>query len=211
MSPRDHVRTLIRGLYGLADADAAGGDPESLAAALLEGGCRLIQLRCKGWSPDDTLVVARAVRARCASVRATFIVNDHPELAVAADADGVHVGQLDAPTEQVRGILGPERILGRSTHDIAQLETALTDADYVAFGPVFQTENVSRPKGTRGIDALTEAAQTVAGRAPLVAIGGITPARLPAIVEAGADSWAVIGAIASASDRALATRALLGP
>ena len=211
MSPRDDVRARIHGLYGLADAQASGGDPVALAAALLAGGCRLIQLRCKGWSVGDRLAAARDIRARCAAVGATFIVNDHPEVAAAVDADGVHVGQLDAPAAQVRRALGPDRILGRSTHDPEQLEAALVHADYVAFGPVFATGNVSRPKGVRGLDALALASARVAGRAPLVAIGGITAGNVATVRAAGADSWAVIGAVAAASDPVAATRALLTP
>ena len=211
MTPRDDVFRRIRGLYGLADADASGGDPEGLAASLIEGGCRLIQLRCKGWDYADQLTAARAVQARCAAVGATFIVNDHASIAAEVNADGVHVGQLDAPVSEVRRIVGPDKIIGRSTHALEQVQQALTGADYVAFGPVFATSNVSRPKGVRGLEALRLVSRHLDNRVPLVAIGGITAARLGVVHQAGAHAWAVIGAVAGASNRVAATRGLLSP
>jgi thiamine-phosphate pyrophosphorylase len=211
VNPREQVHQRVRGLYGLADAAGAGGDPERLATQLISGGCRLIQLRCKGWRADDRLRVAVAIQRRCRDSGVTFIVNDHPDLAAEVDADGVHVGQLDGSAASVRARVGEHRILGRSTHDATQIGLAMEHADYVAFGPVFSTANVSRPKGVRGLDSLAAAAARVDGRMPLVAIGGITRSRLADIVEAGATAWAVIGAISAADDPVSATRALLAP
>lgn len=211
MTARDEVRARIRGLYGIADATARGtaeDDLEGLVAAMLEGGCRLVQLRCKDWPADEVLAVARRASARCRAVGATFLVNDHAEIAVAADADGVHVGQLDAAPEAVRRIVGPDRIVGRSTNDLDQLRAALVGADYVAYGPVWPTPNAGRPKTVRGPEALAQARLAVPAGFPLVAIGGITAERVPIVRAAGVDAWAVIGAIANAEDPVAATRAL---
>ena len=205
MSAREETRSRIRGLYGIADAEAAGGDPVRLGHDLLAGGCRLIQLRCKGWSPDDTLRAARALVETCRQVDATFIVNDHPEIAAAADADGVHLGQEDGATGDARAILGPDRILGRSTNDLEQLRLAANEVDYVAFGPVFESPRLGQ-KMVQGLGQLGAARAIAVG--PLVAIGGIDAERLPLVKACGADAWAVIGAIAAATDRIAATRQL---
>ena len=196
---RREVTTRIRGLYLLVDSEVGGRDPERYAALALESGVRLLQLRCKGWAAEEVLRLTRSVVPRCRAVGATLLVNDHPEVAVAGDADGVHVGQLDGATEHIRRLLGEDRILGRSTHDVQQLERACRDADYVAFGPIWSTEHAGRPKGVRGPESLALARMKVPDR-PLVAIGGITPERLPLVRAAGIDSWAVIGAVALASD-----------
>lgn len=210
LHPRDTVALRIRGLYGLADADAAGGDPLPLLDALLEGGCRLVQLRCKGWSSDDLHAAAREAVARCRAVGATFLVNDDAEVAARVGADGVHVGQHDADAATVRALVGPHRIVGRSTHDPDRLRAACREADYVAFGPVFATapERLSWAKPQQSLEAL-RAARRAAADTPLVAIGGITAETVDEVRRAGADAWAVIGAVAGADDRVAATRALL--
>lgn len=207
-SARTGLRRRIRGLYGMADAGA--GDPVALGAALLEGGARVVQLRCKGWSDDDVLRAARELLDRCRAHGALLIVNDAAEIAVAAGAHGVHVGQTDGPAAPIRRVLGPDRLLGRSTNDLDQVPLAVAEADYVAFGPVFPTDHLSRPKAVQGLEALRAARERVPAGVPLVAIGGITADRLDAVRAAGADAWAVIGAIAGAADPVAATRALLG-
>ena len=203
------MQAHIHGLYGIADATASAGDPVRLGAAMLEGGCRLLQLRCKGWSPADIERAARDLSTRCRAVGATFIVNDHPSIAVAADAHGAHVGQLDASAAEVRRILGPDRIFGRSTHSVAQLHEALEEADYIAFGPVWSTPNGGREKPVRGLEQLAAARREVPLHVPLVAIGGITPQRLPQVKALRVSAWAVIGAICSSDTPVEATRALL--
>jgi len=209
MTARTEVKARVRGLYGIADARASSGDPVRMAAWLLEGGCRLVQLRCKEWAFDDILAAARRVRVLCDAHGATFIVNDRPEIAVAAAADGVHVGQLDADAETARRVVGPDRIVGRSTNDPEQVRHALVGADYVAYGPVYATPNLSRPKTVRGLEGLATARAAVPGDIPLVAIGGITAKRIVEVRATGADAWAVIGAVASAADPVEAVRALV--
>ena len=209
MTARNEVALRIRGLYGLADASAAhDGDPIALGAHMLEGGCRLLQLRCKGWSSGEVLRAGHALARRCRAVGATFVVNDLPEVAVAVNADGVHVGQTDGASAAIRAVIGEGRILGRSTNDPGAVPAAVAKADYVAFGPMYDTVNLSRPKAVQGPALLAQIRASVAGM-PLVAIGGITLGRLPEVRAAGADAWAVIGAIAGAEDPVAATRALL--
>lgn len=203
-------RARVRGLYAIADADASGGDPIGLLADLLAGGCRLVQLRCKGWPADDVRRAAADAVARCAAAGAMLIVNDHADVAAAVGADGVHLGQLDVASDHARALLGPDRLIGRSTNDPAQIRAALAGADYVAFGPVWETPNAGRPKVVRGPTWLRAARELVPRAVPLVAIGGITPERIAAVRDAGADAWAVIGAIAAADDRVAATRAMRG-
>lgn len=210
MNARQDVRQRIRGLYGIACADTPGGDPLETVHALLEGGCRLVQVRCKAYSDDDLLRVARAAVALCRPRGATLIVNDRAEVAAAADADGVHVGQLDASADRVRRAVGPHRIVGRSTHSPALLAEAARHADYVAFGPVFPTPRLSWDKPPQSLETL-RAARAAAPHVPLVAIGGITAHRLEEVLACGVDSWAVIGAVSLATDPVSATRSLLGP
>lgn len=209
MTVRNETVRRITGLYGIADATTSHGDPVGLGADLLDGGCRLVQLRCKDWAPDDVVAAARALGARCRLAGATFIVNDAPDVAAASGADGVHLGQTDGAVADARKVLGADVIIGRSTGDLDAVQLALVDADYLAFGPIFDTPNLSRFKEVRGIERLVAVRAQVPTRVPLVAIGGITPERLPAIRSAGASAWAVIGAVAGATDRAAAVRSLL--
>lgn len=205
----ERARRLVRGLYGIADAGAGHGDPVGLGADLLAGGCRLVQLRAKGWSADEVERAGLALQLRCARVGAALIINDHAEVARAVDALGVHVGQEDAPTATVRATLLPHQLLGRSSHDPAQAVLAAKESDYVAFGPIFATTNTVTDKGVRGLHRLAEVRAALGITAVLVAIGGLDDLRIPAVRQAGADAWAVIGAIGGAPDRVAATRRLM--
>lgn len=193
----------VRGLYGIA----GGEDPEAIGRALLAGGCRLVQLRCKGWDADAIVAVGRRLRTHCSAVGALLIGNDDPEIAAAMGADGIHLGQTDGPIDRARRCL-PNGFVGRSTHTLEDVAAAHAEgADYLGFGPVFDTPNLSRPKPVRGLDALREVRH--ATRLPLVAIGGITADNLDSVRAAGADAWAVIAAVAAAADPVAATRALI--
>lgn len=215
MQPPDLARTReeayrnVVGLYGIADSAAAGGDPVKLAAAMIAGGCRLVQLRCKGWSADDTRRAAMEVRSLTRRAGAAFVVNDDAHLCAEVDADGLHLGQTDGPLHLARRVVG-HRWIGRSTNALGQIAPALAEgADYLAFGPMFATPNLSRPKVVQGVTRLVQARRLVPPPVRLVAIGGITADVLPDLQSAGADSWCVIGAIAGARDPVAATRELL--
>jgi thiamine-phosphate diphosphorylase len=205
-SPRSEVRDRIRGLYGIVDASLTD-DVVRTGRAFVAAGVRLLQLRAKGWSDDEVLRAARALAGPCREAGCTFLVNDLPEVARAAGADGVHVGQTDGEPGAVRRALGEDLILGRSTGAGVPLAHAARGADYLAFGPVFATPRLSRPKEVVGLDALRAARLALAGSVPLVAIGGITPDTLPLVRATGVGCWAVIGAL-HGEDPAAAVRAL---
>jgi thiamine-phosphate pyrophosphorylase len=179
-------------LYAIVDA-ASFPDAKSLlvaAESLTSAGCTLLQYRDKSNSARQMLDHAHKLRTRLpASVK--LIMNDRADLCLAAEFDGVHVGQDDLSPESVRGIIGPDRWLGVSTHNPEQLQEAnRTSADYLAIGPVFSTSSKDRPDPVVGLEGVRRARQLT--RKPLVAIGGITRANAALVIEAGADSVAVI-------------------
>ncbi len=195
-------------LYVILDRAAAGGrDLEAILDATLAGGCRMVQLREKEWPSGRLLPLAERLRARCRRAGATFIVNDRVDLALAVEADGVHLGQDDLPTRAARPLLRPGMILGRSTHDVAQARAAATEgADYVAVGSMFPT--ATKPDSQLvGPDLIRKARGEV--RVPLVGIGGITAENAGEVMRAGADGVAVIAAVCAAADPEAATRRLL--
>jgi thiamine-phosphate pyrophosphorylase len=177
--------------------------PEFLRAALA-GGVDVLQLRDK--TADDEAILRAAVTFRecCDEAGALFVVNDRPDLAVAAGADGVHVGQADMAVEQARAVVGDDVLVGRSTHSPEQLDAA-RGVDYVAVGPVHATPTKpGRP--AIGLDPIRYAATHA--RVPWFAIGGIDPQTLRPILEAGAQRVVVVRAIADAPDPEAAARAL---
>ena len=195
-------------VYVILDpAVARGRSLLELLEQVLAGGCRLVQLRDKTtpWSAQWPL--ALELRARCRQAGAWLIVNDRVDVALALDADGVHVGQDDLPAPAARRLLRAGMILGVSTHDVGQARAALAaGADYVAVGSMY-------PTGSKPGFQLVGPALLRQVRAeipvPLVAIGGITEANTPEVMAAGADSVAVISAVCADPDPAGATRRLL--
>ena len=153
-------------------------------------GCTLLQYRNKNGSARLMLEQATELRQQLGS-SARLIMNDRADLCLAADFDGVHVGQDDLSPESVRKIIGPDRWLGVSTHNPEQLQDAdLTSADYLAIGPVFATSSKDKPDPVVGLTGVRRARELT--RKPLVAIGGITRANAASVIDAGADSVAVI-------------------
>ncbi len=165
------------------------------AEELVAGGCTLLQYRNKSGNARVMLEQARELR-KCSRAGATaphvqLIMNDRADLCLVAEFDGVHVGQEDLSPKSVRGIIGPVRWLGVSTHNLEQLQEAdQTSADYLAIGPVFSTSSKDKPDPVVGLEGVRRARQLT--RKPLVAIGGITRANAASVIEAGADSVAVI-------------------
>src|SRR4051812_3818552 len=198
-------------IYPLVDVDLCrlrGFDPIAVLGALLDGGATFIQLRDKQASSGARLALADAAVALARRARARLIVNDRADLARMAGADGVHVGQDDLPVPAVRGILGPHAIVGLSTHDEAQIAAAVrTSASYLAVGPIYGTLSKDTGYGARGLDLVRAAAQ--ASGVPVVAIGGITLARAPGVIAAGAASVAVISDLLTGGDPAARVRAFL--
>jgi len=192
-------------LYAIVDPLDTGRSPIDLAAALLEGGARLLQLRLKAAPAREVLEIARVVRPLAQEAGALLIVNDRPDVARAAGADGVHLGQDDLPVAAARTVLGAGGIVGVSTHSVGQARAAVAaGADYLGVGPVFETTSKVGTLAARGLDLVRAVRHEVT--LPLVAIGGITPATAPDVRAAGADAVAMIAALVRAPDVAAAVR-----
>ena len=171
--------------------------------AALAGGVDTVQLRDRRAPGGPLLAAARVLRALTYNHEAALLVNDRIDVAIAADADGVHLPAAAVPTATARRLLGPKAWIGRSTHAAAEAATAAADgADYVVLGPIFATPSKEPFGPPLGISALTAVATT----APLIAIGGITPEHVAALRTAGAHGVAVIRAILDSSDPAGAAR-----
>jgi thiamine-phosphate pyrophosphorylase len=179
-------------LYAIVDSSAhqSTADLVAYAEELATAGCTLLQYRNKSHNARVMLEQARELKTHLGeSVR--LIMNDRADLCLAADFDGVHVGQDDLSAESVRKIMGPELWLGVSTHNPKQLSEAdLTSADYLAIGPVFSTSSKEKPDPVVGLEGVRWARELT--RKPLVAIGGVSRANAASVIEAGADSVAVI-------------------
>jgi thiamine-phosphate pyrophosphorylase len=183
-------------------------DPVEQARAACAGGAGVVQLRAKHTSDRELLAWAAPIRALTRHHGVLFVVNDRFDLALAAGADGVHLGQDDLPPGCLPADARRRLFVGRSTHDPEQIASALEESvDYVAFGPVFGTGSKDSAWSERGLEALAEAVR-LAQPLPLVAIGGIDRERAPAVANAGAAGIAVISAVAGAADALAATRAL---
>ena len=195
-------------LYAILDADAAaaaGWTIPALAGALLDGGARLLQVRAKTAGSAALLELCRSVVALARPAGATVVVNDRPDIAMIAGADGVHVGQDDLPVAAVRSAFPRLAIVGISTHTSAQIEAAVAaQPDYVAVGPVFGTSTKATGYDAVGLDLVREAARVHSGAAarPVVAIGGITLERAREVLAAGAESVAVISDLFTGGDPA---------
>jgi thiamine-phosphate pyrophosphorylase len=191
------VRHAISGFYAVLDRD-----DEALTHALV-GEARVLQVRIK---PRDRLVdagdlvrIAQMARRVCDDAGAALIVNDRLDVALAADADGIHLGQTDLPIEEVRR-LAPELWIGISTHNLDQVRAACdAGADYLGFGPVFATATKLHPDPVQGLDALRAAVAQAAGR-PVVAIGGITAAQVGDVYRTGVHAVCAISAVNDARD-----------
>jgi thiamine-phosphate pyrophosphorylase len=169
-----------------------------LAQDLSEAGVEILQYRKKQGSEAQILRDAESLRG-AAPPKFKLILNDFPHLAVKTNFDGVHVGQTDASPREARSLLGPDAIIGISTHNEAQLRAAdLEPVDYIAIGPVFATTSKQNPDPVVGLDGV-RLARRLTNR-PLVAIGGITLENAPSVWAAGANSVAVISAIFSAGE-----------
>ena len=188
-------------------AAARGRDLELILEGAIAGGARMIQLREKAWPSGQLLPIAERLREYCRHAGVTFIVNDRVDLALAVDADGVHLGQDDLPARAARPLLRRDMILGRSTHSVTQARAAQAEgADYVAVGSMFPTG--SKPDFELvGPDLVRSVRHEVT--VPLVGIGGITPENVGDVIRAGADGVAVISAVCGADDPAIATRRFL--
>ena len=186
-------------LYVILDAALLTTSELDVAKKLSDAGVRLFQYRNKRGSSRELLQASSALAEELAQRGALFFVNDRPDVAFLSGATGVHMGQKDLPAAESRAVLGQGKLLGISTHNLEQFRAAAeTDADYVALGPIFDTDSKANPDPVVGTAMIREARKLT--RKPIVAIGGITLERAKEVMEAGADSVAVISDILRAID-----------
>ena len=187
-------------LYAITDTQLSNYTHVEIVELLLAAGVRFIQLRDKEASSKELLDQARACLELTRAANAKLIINDRVDVALTADADGVHLGQGDLAIAEAREILGDDKIIGVSTHSLEQFKAALqTSANYLAVGPVYATTTKENPDPVVGLALVkaAKAAMAVSNEAnrPLVAIGGITVERTKEVIAAGADSVAVVSAL----------------
>jgi thiamine-phosphate pyrophosphorylase len=203
---RERLRTAR--LYFVCEAMPGGRDPEALLHAALGGGVDIVQLREKKLGRDEIERSAQTFRRLCDTYSALFIVNDDPYLARTCDADGVHVGQDDVAATEAREALGPEAIVGLSTHSEEQLAASGGQpVDYVSVGPVWETPTKEGRPGV-GLGLVEHA--TANAPHPFFAIGGIDTANAAEVVAAGARRLGVVRAIRDAENPTAVAEALRG-
>ena len=195
------MRIQLPTIYPITDVRISSLTHTQQVKRLIDGGATLIQLRDKTSSArafyDDAVHALRIAR----SARASIIINDRVDVALALGADGVHLGQTDLPVPVARQLLGRNTIIGYSTHDLEQVRIALDlPIDYLAFGPVFQTRSKQNPDPTVGLETLSNV-KSLAGAMPVVAIGGIDRSTVQNVLETGVDAVAIISDILSAPER----------
>lgn len=200
--------TSLYPLCVITDENLSGLRHHEVAAQSLRGGAPMIQLRDKQRDLRYLYDEALAIRRLCREHGALFIVNDRLDLAVAVEADGVHLGQEDLPAVLARPLLSPGMLLGVSTHSIEEARAAqAAGADYIGFGPVFPTGTKSGTRPVVGLDGIRKVKAAV--QIPVVAIGGIALEQVSAVMEAGADGVAVISAIVGSGEITSACRQFL--
>jgi len=204
---QDKIRH-IRGLYAIIDTQALKGRSHiEVASQIIHGGAKTIQLRDKLLTKKELLPIAQQLKNLCAEHNVLFIVNDYLDIALAADADGLHLGQNDLPIKVARRLLPIDKILGCSTTTVDQAVTAESEgADYIAVGSIYPTTSKATAK-VIGLDGLRQIRQAVT--LPLVAIGGITQDNAAEVIAAGASSVAVISAILQAGSPEEAARQIV--
>ncbi len=201
---RERLRTAR--LYFCCEARPRGEDPEPLLAAALRGGVDIVQLREKSLPRREIELAAQTFRRLCDNHSALFIVNDDPDLARACDADGVHVGQDDLAAAEARALLGPDAIIGLSTHSEEQIAGAAeAPVDYISVGPIWETPT-KQGRPAVGLGLISHAATNAPH--PFFAIGGIDSSNASAVIEAGARRLCVVRAVRDAENPAAAAEAL---
>jgi len=178
-----------------------------LARMAIRGGADTIQFRQKTGATREMIEIVRQLKQLCINSGATLIVNDRIDVAVAADADGVHLGQDDFPIPLARKLLGESRIIGGSAATLEEAQKCLAEgADYIGFGPVYPTASKADAAPATGIKLLKQAVEAIP--LPIIAIGGVNVENTPEVIRAGARGIAVISAVCCQEDPEQATRAL---
>jgi thiamine-phosphate pyrophosphorylase len=193
------MRLVLPRLYVILDSGLTTLPEKDCAISLADAGVRLLQYRNKAAAAGRLLASSRAFAEALLPRGVLFFVNDRPDVAFLAGASGVHIGQEDLSVEQARSILGGDKLVGVSTHNLEQFQrAAATSADYIAVGPIFSTSSKSNPDPVVGTDFLRKVRPLT--EKPIVAIGGISLERAAQVIEAGADSVAVISGIVAKDD-----------
>jgi thiamine-phosphate pyrophosphorylase len=188
------MRLVLPKLYVILDAALIPSGELELASRLAAAGVRLLQYRNKSASPRKIFETAKRLASHLVLHGVSFILNDRPDIAALAGATGVHVGQDDLDAEAARRVVGTDKWVGVSTHNLEQFQSAVgTSADYIAVGPIFPTDSKTNPDPTVGVEFIRSVRSLT--EKPIVAIGGITLENAAQVMESGADSVAVISDI----------------
>ena len=192
----------------VTDRGLSNGLSEAEVAKLAySGGADIVQLRMKGYDGKDVLEQARAIKVLSDKYAKFFIVNDRVDIALLSDADGVHLGQSDIPIEDARELLGDDKLIGISVHDVKEAKEAESrGADYVSVGSIFRTSTKQDAQHGRGLDAVLMVKGAV--DIPVMAIGGINRGNIQDVIRAGADGVAVVSAVVSQKDISAAAHEL---
>jgi thiamine-phosphate pyrophosphorylase len=201
-------RLALPPLYVILDAALLPSDPVQFTRDLLQAGVRFFQYRNKVAPARELLHASQALCITARQQGAAFLVNDRPDVARLAGANGVHLGQLDLSVRAAREIVGGDGLIGISTHNLEQFEAAIeSNPDYIAVGPVFPTDSKRNPDPVVGLEFVKKVRGLT--KKPIVAIGGITVERAREVIAAGADSLAVISDILKAKNPSARVRQYL--
>lgn len=200
--------TQLPPLYLITDrCQVPGGDLNGCLAAALSAGVQLVQLREKDLSVRDLLALARQVRALTQKFGAKLLINSRADVALAVGADGVHLPSHSPPVDDMRKMLGEHALIGVSTHSATEVEAARTSgADFVTFGPIFDTPSKRGMGSPTGVAALKK---VVGHTVPVFALGGIHLPQLPAVMDSGCHGVAMISELMAAANPEQAARALV--
>ena len=198
-------RLVLPRLYVILDAALLTVPETECAQELAAAGVRLLQYRNKRASARELFESSRKLISALSSQGASLVVNDRPDVAALAGANGVHVGQEDLGVEEARSVVGPDKLVGVSTHNVEQFQrAAASSADYIGVGPIFATGTKANPDPVVGVQFIRKVRPLT--DKPIVAIGGVTLQRTPEIIESGADSVAVISDILGAREPGMRAR-----
>ena len=194
------MQVLIPIIYPIIDSSLVTLDNiGKTAEAIIDGGAKILQLRAKSLSSKEFLETARIIRKITKDKGTVFIVNDRVDIALLTDADGVHLGQDDLPVKEARRLLGNNKIIGYSTHNLREaLEAVRLPVDYISFGPIFPTKTKEDVQTPKGLKLLSEVRKAVV--IPIVAIGGITETNMFHVLKEGVESVAMISEILTVKD-----------
>jgi len=194
------MQVLIPIIYPIIDSSLVTLDNiGKTAEAIIDGGAKILQLRAKSLSSKEFLETARIIRKITKDKGTVFIVNDRVDIALLTDADGVHLGQDDLPVKEARRLLGNNKIIGYSTHNLREaLEAVRLPVDYISFGPIFPTKTKEDAQTPKGLKLLSEVRKAV--EIPIVAIGGITETNMAHVLKEGVEGVAMISEILTVKD-----------